>query len=373
MGTRVQVQVQSDEGQPGWRQGIRETVLLIDANRLDEAAACLADLEARHPRNRSVIFLQDVVEFRRVKADPVGSCLCPGGAREDRASNATISVVVPYFNHLPYLGTLLDSLTQQTYRDFEVLVVDDFSSPDHDPTQLIESFNHKMNIHYHRLEEKGFTAGARQRGAELAHGSILTFIDADDVAHCQRLECINHVFATTAVVHLTHGYQMLSGDPEQLSRRLFSSVAEIDQVLVGCAPIRERMLLNVAEGRWADSPSRPGCYDAPGVWGTHAGHVSYLSSVTSETPWRNGRSSLFSPWEDYEMSMQLLFRYDRSMHLDLPLSGYRLGSSTHMDHKPSTRMRASATLLVVRQRIPARVKAVYRFGRHALRRNRPKP
>lgn len=83
-----------------------------------------------------------------------------------------LSVVIPTLNEENYLGRLLDSIDEQVFSDYEVLVVDSGST---DSTREIARRNDCKIL---KTEAKGH-GHARNRGAEAAKGGKLLFIDAD--------------------------------------------------------------------------------------------------------------------------------------------------------------------------------------------------
>lgn len=89
-----------------------------------------------------------------------------------------ISVVVPIYNAERCLSRCVESLLCQTYRDFEVILIDDGS---HDGSASIcERYClADSRVRYHRQANQGVSA-ARNKGIELAHGDYVAFVDADD-------------------------------------------------------------------------------------------------------------------------------------------------------------------------------------------------
>lgn len=89
-----------------------------------------------------------------------------------------ISVIVPVYNVKTYLARCLDSLVRQTYRQLELLLINDGST---DGSSLIlEDYAKKdSRIRVIHQENAGVSA-ARNRGIDEARGEYLTFVDADD-------------------------------------------------------------------------------------------------------------------------------------------------------------------------------------------------
>jgi glycosyltransferase involved in cell wall biosynthesis len=94
-----------------------------------------------------------------------------------------VSVCIPTYNREKLLKQTLDSVFAQTYKDFEVVIVDDGST---DGTkQMLERNGYK--VRYHRQENSG-DAAARNKLIELAQGRYITFLDSDDLLFGDSLE-----------------------------------------------------------------------------------------------------------------------------------------------------------------------------------------
>jgi hypothetical protein len=89
---------------------------------------------------------------------------------------ATVSVIIPLYNKGRYVQKTLDSILAQTYRDFEVVVVDD-GSTDEGPA-IVESCG-DSRIRLIRQANAG-PGAARNRGVHESGGTYVTFLDADD-------------------------------------------------------------------------------------------------------------------------------------------------------------------------------------------------
>lgn len=99
-----------------------------------------------------------------------------------------ISVIVPVYNGEEGLSRMLDSLRQQTFRDYEVWIINDGST---DRTQPIAEAFAKSDARFHviRQENQGVSA-ARNCGMENACGSYIIFFDGDDWIPPQALEAL---------------------------------------------------------------------------------------------------------------------------------------------------------------------------------------
>ena len=93
-----------------------------------------------------------------------------------------VSVIMPAYNMERYIGDAIRSVQQQTYTNWELILVDD-CSPDNS-AQVIESEIAKIEddacIHLIRKEQNEGAARARNTGIDAAHGRYIAFLDADD-------------------------------------------------------------------------------------------------------------------------------------------------------------------------------------------------
>lgn len=101
-----------------------------------------------------------------------------------------ISVIVPVYNVETYLEECLDSIQNQTYTDFEVLLVNDGST---DRSKAICERYCKENRRFHLLnqENQGLSA-ARNTGVAVSRGEFIVFVDSDDMILANYLETLMH-------------------------------------------------------------------------------------------------------------------------------------------------------------------------------------
>ncbi len=89
--------------------------------------------------------------------------------------NPIVSVIIPVYNGARYLRAALESVFAQTYRSFEVIVVDDGSADD--SGIIAQSF---PEVRYLHQTNQG-VAAARNHGIEAARGEFFAFLDQDDL------------------------------------------------------------------------------------------------------------------------------------------------------------------------------------------------
>jgi glycosyltransferase involved in cell wall biosynthesis len=93
-----------------------------------------------------------------------------------------ISVIIPTYNRSEFLREAIASVLAQTYRDFELIVVDDGSEDD--TAAVVREF---AGVRYVFQPNRGVSA-ARNRGVALTSGSLLAFLDSDDLWQPRKLE-----------------------------------------------------------------------------------------------------------------------------------------------------------------------------------------
>ncbi len=93
--------------------------------------------------------------------------------------NIKVSVIVPVYNLSQYIGSTLDSIINQDFKSFELIVIDDGSTDD--SLDIIKEKLSKSLIEYEIIhQENSGVSSARNRGIEVAKGEYLVFVDGDD-------------------------------------------------------------------------------------------------------------------------------------------------------------------------------------------------
>ncbi len=91
-------------------------------------------------------------------------------------STVHVSIIIPVYNQAQYLDTAIQSVLSQTYRDYEIIVVNDGST---DNTAEV-ACRYRDQIHYIFQENQGL-AGARNTGIRAAVGNFIALLDSDDL------------------------------------------------------------------------------------------------------------------------------------------------------------------------------------------------
>lgn len=87
------------------------------------------------------------------------------------------SVIIPFYNKAPYVSKTVESVIEQTYKDWELVMVDDGSTDG--SSEIVAGFS-DPRIQTVRLEKNAGVSNARNKGVSIATAPYITFLDADD-------------------------------------------------------------------------------------------------------------------------------------------------------------------------------------------------
>jgi glycosyltransferase involved in cell wall biosynthesis len=235
-------------------------------------------------------------------------------------SSQLVSAVIPAYNYGHLVGRAVESVLAQTYREIEVIVVDD-GSTDGTAERLAP---YRDRIRYVYQENRGLPA-ARNAGIRLARGEWVAFLDADDVWHPRKTEVQLNEVAGRSDVALIGSPKYYSPMPEHLPPN--PPVRQLG--------IREFLL-------WAPiGPSsalvRRSCFDEVGYFD------ETLSSIEDRDMWlrvayRHAAIQVDCPCWYYERHPDQMSRHAARMYLNYE----RVLRKFFADHPEATRERGLA-------------------------------
>ena len=109
-----------------------------------------------------------------------------------------VSIVIPVFNSAKYITECLNSVLNQSYKNFEIIIADDGSTDN--TVELINNYQSDLIVVY--SQENSGQGRARNLAVEKANGEWIAFIDSDDIWFIDKLEkqlelCKNYVWSHT--------------------------------------------------------------------------------------------------------------------------------------------------------------------------------
>jgi glycosyltransferase involved in cell wall biosynthesis len=118
-----------------------------------------------------------------------------------------VSVVIPTYNRQEFLADAIDSVLSQTIEPFEIIVIDDGSTDSSE--DLLKKYGDEIKVI--RQENSGVSV-ARNVGIKSAHGSLIAFLDSDDIWLPGKLEREMEVFDRDQNIALVHSDIFLVAD-----------------------------------------------------------------------------------------------------------------------------------------------------------------
>ena len=219
-----------------------------------------------------------------------------------------VSVIVPAYNAMRFLPATVDTVWQQTFTDFELLVIDD-GSQDH-----IRDWSQTQTDPRFRLisQENRGLAGARNRGIEEARGELLAFLDADDLWHPTKLEQQVEALETDPKLGLAYTWTALMDAEEVKTGRVFKSDCR--------GSVWNALILNNFVGCGSVAMVRKSCFDSHGGFDQNLGSyvedwdmwlrlaLDYPFEVIEEslTYYRQLEGSASRNWVKMERSYQIV-------------------------------------------------------------------
>lgn len=121
-----------------------------------------------------------------------------------------VSVIIPAYNIEDYIGRCLDSIISQTYKNLEIIVVDDGSR---DYTgEILDNYAKKDRRIKVIHKENGGVSSARNKGIEAAEGDYIGFIDGDDLIESEMYKTLVDLLEEENADIAHCGYQMVFPD-----------------------------------------------------------------------------------------------------------------------------------------------------------------
>lgn len=112
-----------------------------------------------------------------------------------------VSIIVPNYNHAKFLNQRLDSIFNQTFKDFEVIFLDD-KSPDNSVGILNSYQDDRITHRVYNTTNSGSPFKQWKKGLELAKGDLIWIAESDDFADITFLEKMLPIFTDLSLIHI---------------------------------------------------------------------------------------------------------------------------------------------------------------------------
>lgn len=122
--------------------------------------------------------------------------------------NIFFSIIIPTYNSKNTIIKCIESCLNQSYKNFEIIIVDDYSTDN--TIEMIENYKNQYkisNIIVTKLEKNQGPSVARNKGINLAQGEFIALLDSDDYFSLQKLEIVNKTLMSNSNIDLLgHNY-----------------------------------------------------------------------------------------------------------------------------------------------------------------------
>ena len=168
-----------------------------------------------------------------------------------------ISFVVTSYNYEKYILKTLESIKAQTYRNFEIIIVDDCSNDN--SCKIIEDFiseNQDLKITLIKQNSNQGQMASMIKGLEIAQGQFISFIDSDDILMPDYAKTHIRIHFETSVAFTSCQIIEIGEDDEIHTMNSISSphCTDIDELFAG-ENINFKILKNKHFGGWYWSPN----------------------------------------------------------------------------------------------------------------------
>ena len=151
-----------------------------------------------------------------------------------KTSQPLVSVIIPNFNYGNFLFQAIASVTYQSYSNWEIIVVDNFSTDDSEV--ICAQFELGSKLTFIRHANKGIVASSRNVGIKAASGELIAFLDSDDFWFPKKLGIAVEAYLGGAEVSY-HSVKLVDGKSNVLFPRGFTRSRTVK------TPISEDLLL----------------------------------------------------------------------------------------------------------------------------------
>ena len=149
----------------------------------------------------------------------------------EKSCDYLVSIILPTYNREKYLNRSIDSVLNQTYKNWELVIIDDGSS---DKTlSLIKSYlNNYSSIRYFFHENRG-AAYSMNIGMQNSKGKFLTFLGSDDEYLANHLELRINYFAENGNTDLLHSPAKIIGNEFVKDKHDLTKKIHLDECILG--------------------------------------------------------------------------------------------------------------------------------------------
>ncbi len=134
----------------------------------------------------------------------------------------SFSIVIPTYNRADFIGLALKSVLNQTFQNFEVIIIDNNSTDD--TLEVIKGFNDNR-INVFNINNNGVIGTSRNKGIKIAKGDWIAFLDSDDLWYPDRLKIIKkHIHNNPSYDVISTNEYMVDKNSKILSNLMYGPI-----------------------------------------------------------------------------------------------------------------------------------------------------
>jgi len=131
------------------------------------------------------------------------------------------SIIIPSYNHARYIGKCIDSVINQRFKKWEVIIIDNNSTDNTD--EVVNQYN-DARIKYFKIDNDGIIAKSRNLGIKNAQYKWIAFLDSDDMWHEKKLEmCFNMIMKNKTIDVLYHDVNISYEKKNYFKKKIYRS------------------------------------------------------------------------------------------------------------------------------------------------------
>ena len=156
-----------------------------------------------------------------------------------------VSIITPTYNCAKFIAKTIDSVKAQTYKNWEMIIVDDRSQDN--TREIVEEYvKDDPRIQYHLLEVNSGAAVARTTAMKLAKGSYMAFLDSDDIWTPDKLERQIQWMEENGVAFSCTAYEQIDENDNLLNKTIKTiKKTDYDRLLLDCPVGNSTVVYNV--------------------------------------------------------------------------------------------------------------------------------
>jgi glycosyltransferase involved in cell wall biosynthesis len=143
--------------------------------------------------------------------------------------NPKVSVLIPSYNSALFLDETIQSVLNQTFQDYELIIIDDCSSDNTD--EVVQKYLHNEKIQYHKNEQNLGLAGNWNKALAYAKGDYIKFLMSDDKFHPDLLKKFVDVMDQHPGVSLVTSYREQFGAETEMNAPEFTHLQKGEKII----------------------------------------------------------------------------------------------------------------------------------------------